>query len=182
MYINSVQGCNSQSFGMSFHLKGDGARKLATLLDDVNTEAGNHIMEDLIKPMKDLKTRVIYDGQNVIVEPPAGKKVADFMNADQYAFSLKVEEDKPKLSPNYQSEYTAIFEYPTNLGRYEVNYGPFVDFKYEPHPFMQKLFNAREIARDMDSVAKYQEKTSIQRAAKEARIEEKAKILQDLYA
>ena len=62
MNITPVQN-NSQSFGMAFKLKGDGAKKLATFLEEVAPSTSNHVMEDLIKPIHPLKTNVIYDGQ-----------------------------------------------------------------------------------------------------------------------
>ena len=38
MNVNPVQNNNSQSFGMAFKLKGDGAKKLASVLEEVSSD------------------------------------------------------------------------------------------------------------------------------------------------
>lgn len=66
MNIRPVQN-NSQSFGMAFKLKGDGAKKLAAFLEETNSATNRHVMEDLIKPINALKTEVVYDGRDVLI-------------------------------------------------------------------------------------------------------------------
>ncbi len=51
MNVSPVQS-NSQSFDMAFYLKGDGARKLATLLEDSTIPGENFIKNDVIDVLK----------------------------------------------------------------------------------------------------------------------------------
>lgn len=162
MNITPVQN-NSQSFGMAFKLKGDGAKKLATFLEEVAPSTSNHVMEDLIKPIHPLKTNVIYDGQDVIV---AGKKVSD---------------KAPVAMPG--TDYKDL-QYLLGDDVYHVKYD--VPKKqlievYKAHPLMQKLFNAKEIAKDMDVQAVNQAYQAQMITKKQASIEETAKKLQDLF-
>lgn len=165
MNINPVQNNNSQSFGMAFKLKGDGAKRLATLLEETNPATNKHIMDDLIAPINSLKTEVVYDGENVIVG------------------ALKVSDTSPVGMPG---TYKHDLQYPIDNGKhvYHVWYKEpkkrLIDV-YEAHPLMQKLFNAREIAKDMDAKAA-QKAYNVQMAAeKQARIDEEAKKLQDMF-
>lgn len=162
MNITPVQN-NSQSFGMAFKLKGDGAKKLATFLEEVAPSTSNHVMEDLIKPIHPLKTNVIYDGQDVIV---AGKKVSD---------------KAPVAMPG--TDYKDL-QYLLGDDVYHVKYAvpknKLIDV-YTGHPLTQTLFNAKEIAKDMDVKAATQTYEAQVTAGKQTRIEESAKKLQDLY-
>ena len=163
MNITPVQN-NSQSFGMAFKLKGDGAKKLAAFLEETNSATNRHVMEDLIKPINALKTEVVYDGRDVLI----GKN--------------SVSEHLPVAMPGSNNR---ILQYRLNGGSdvyhiiYDVPQG-LVNI-HERHPFMQQLFNAKEIAKDMNIVAAEDAYKAQMTAEKQARIEEAAKKLQDLY-
>lgn len=164
MNVSPVQNNTSQSFGMAFKLKGDGARKLATFLEETNSATNKHVMEDLIAPINSLKTEVVYDGENVMID------------------KLSVSERLPVAMPNTNNK---DLQYVLDGGEYVYhviynNPQMFLDVA-ESHPLMQKLFNAREIAKDVDAKAAQKAYQTQMTTEKEARIAEKAKKLQDLF-
>lgn len=162
MNITPVQN-NSQSFGMAFKLKGDGAKKLAAFLEETNSATNRHVMEDLIKPINALKTEVVYDGRNVLIGKNSVSErlpVAAGSNGTILKYRLNGGSDV----------YHIIYDVPQGL----VNI-------HERHPFMQQLFNAKEIAKDIDRIAAKQAYKTQKIADKDARIEEKAKELQNLF-
>lgn len=164
MNVTPVQNNNSQSFGMAFKLKGDGARKLATLLEETNAATNKRVMEDLIAPIHSLKTEVVYDGKNVSV---GGRVVSErcpapMPGSDYKDLQYVLEDGKV---------YHVIYDSPKNN---------LLDV-YEGNPLMQKLFNAREIAKDMDVKAADAAYKSQQAAAKEARILKMVQNLENLY-
>lgn len=163
MNVTPVQN-NSQSFGMAFKLKGDGAKKLATFLEETNSATNKHVMEDLIKPINTLKTNVVYDGENVLIEGVPVSEHCPIAMPDTNKRDLQYTLDG--------GEYVYHIEYkePRN----------FVDV-YEPYPLLQRLFNAREIAKDIEVQAAKEAYRAQQTAEKEARIAETAQKLQDLY-
>ena len=163
MNISPIQNNNSQSFGMAFRLKGDGAKKLATFLEETNSATNKHVMEDLIKPIDALKTNVVFDGENVLVEGASVSKNSPVVMPGTYDKDLQYVLDGGKV-------YHVIYNKPKK----------FIEV-FESHPLMQKLFNAREIAKDMDVQAAKQAYDGQLVAQKQARIEAKAKELQDLY-
>ena len=159
MNIRPVQN-NSQSFGMAFKLKGDGAKKLAAFLEETNSATNRHVMEDLIKPINE----VVYDGRDVLIGQDS------------------VSECLPVAMPGSNNR---ILRYRLNGGSdvyhiiYDVPQG-LVNI-HERHPFMQQLFNAKEIAKDMGKISAAEAYKTQQAAEKQARIEETAKKLQDLF-
>lgn len=162
MNITPVQN-NSQSFGMAFKLKGDGAKKLAAFLEETNSATNRHVMEDLIKPINALKTEVVYDGRDVLIGKNSVSErlpVAAGSNGTILKYRLNGGSDV----------YHIIYDVPQGL----VNI-------HERHPFMQQLFNAKEIAKDMDRVAAQKAYEAQQAAVKQVCIEKAAKKLQDLY-
>lgn len=165
MNINPVQNNNSQSFGMAFKLKGDGAKRLATLLEETNPATNKHIMDDLIAPINSLKTEVVYDGKDVMI------------------YGLSVSKRPPVAMPRTNK---TDLQYVLDNGEhvYHIKYKKpqkkFVDF-CEAHPLIQKLFNAREIAKDMDAKAAQKAYNVKMAAEKQARIDEEAKKLQDMF-
>lgn len=182
MNVSPVQNNNSQSFGMAFHLKGDGAKKLATLLDDVNPVSKKHIMEDLIYPIRGLKSKVTYDGNRVTVEPPEGFKITELsdLKFDNEEF-IATTGDRPYCSTGS----TQYVSFPVGVGRrYDVKYPNNVEdisrFA-EPLSLSQKLLSAREIAKDLDSRAAKKAYENSAKALKQARVDELAKKLQDLF-
>ena len=162
MNVTPVQN-NSQSFGMAFKLKGDGAKKLATFLEETNTATNKYVMDELIPSIHSLKTNVIYDGQDVMV---AGKKVSDKVPVAMPGTDYK---DLQYLLDN--EVYHVKYALPKNK---------LIDV-YTGHPLTQTLFNAKEIAKDMDVKAATQTYEAQVTAGKQTRIEESAKKLQDLY-
>lgn len=163
MNITPVQN-NSQSFGMAFKLKGDGAKKLAAFLEETNSATNRHVMEDLIKPINALKTEVVYDGRDVLIGQDS---VSECLPVAMPGSNNKI----LRYRLNGGSDvYHIIYDVPQGL----VNI-------YERHPFMQQLFNAKEIAKDMGKISAAQAYKTQQAAEKQARIEETAKKLQDLF-
>lgn len=164
MKVSPVQNNNSQSFGMAFKLKGAGAKKLATFLEEANPATNKHVMEDLITPIDSLHTRVVYDGKDVLT------------------LGVPVSEHCPAAIPGINNRSLLyILDNGEHVYRVEYKEPQKIRNFSEAHPLLQKLFNAREIAKDID--AKVSKKIyKIQKAAeKEARIAEKTKKLQDLF-
>lgn len=81
MNVSAVQNNNSQSFGMSIKLKGDSAKRLATIIEECNQEYGSKISETL-KNIHGLKSEVICDGGKVFVKGP-GMSVAEILESDK---------------------------------------------------------------------------------------------------
>lgn len=162
MNITPVQN-NSQSFGMAFKLKGDGAKKLAAFLEETNSATNKYVMEELIKPIHDLKTEVVYDGADILI----GKATVS-----------------PRMPIELGKDYRDL-QYILNGGSnfYRIKYDK--PQKYgdllNGNSFLQQLFNAKEIAKDMDRVAAQKAYEAQQAAVKQVRIEKAAKKLQDLY-
>lgn len=78
MNVGTVQNNNSQSFGMSLKLKGDSAKRLATIMEETNKEYGTKIMSTL-KNIKNLKSKVVCDGEMVTVQGP-GMSVSEVLD------------------------------------------------------------------------------------------------------
>lgn len=163
MNVTPVQN-NSQSFGMAFKLKGEGAKKLATFMDEVNSATNKHLIEDLIEPIHALKTEVVYDGKYVLIGQNSVSERCPVAMPDTDCKDLQYSLDGGEYV------YHIIYEKPQK----SLNV-------VEAHPFMQQLFNAREIAKDVDRIAAKQAYKTQQISEKEARIEASAKKLQDLY-
>lgn len=137
MNVSPVQN-NSQSFGMAFKLKGDGAKKLATFLEEANPATNKYLMEDLIKPINELKTTdVVYDGKKVLIN---GKPF------------FSVSDCRPEVFPGLKTLISYSFEDGSDYWvkyKYDVSQN-LRDFP-KSHPLLRKLFNAREIAKDIDA-------------------------------
>lgn len=178
MNVSPVQNNNSQSFGMAFKLKGDGAKKLATLLEEVNSKEASHITEDLIKPIHELKTAdVIYDGKDVTITP-----VRTFKSSFEDFDVLVVSDKKPGVS-NYMNR-SSVKYYVDKDDYCVVDYTERKELSSleEKTSLGQKLLNAREIVKDMDKQAAQRAYKAQQVTEKNARIDARAKELQDLYA
>ena len=178
MNVSPVQNNNSQSFGMAFRLKGDGAKKLATLLEDVNSKEASHITDDLIKPIHELKTAdVIYDGKDVTITP-----VRTFKSSFEDFDVLVVSDKKPGVS-NYMNR-SSVKYYVGKDDYCVVDYPERKELSSleEKTSLGQKFLNAREIVKDMDKQAAQRAYDAQQVAEKNARIDARAKELQDLYA
>ena len=178
MNVSPVQNNNSQSFGMAFRLKGDGAKKLATLLDEVASSEASHITEDLIKPIHELKTAdVIYDGKDVSIKQLNYKP--SLFGADDEV--LVVSDKRPSVS-NYDNS-SSVKYYVGENDYLLVNYPKRQELSSleENTELGQKLLNAREIIKDMDKQAAQRAYEAQQVAEKYARISAKAKELKDLY-
>ncbi len=177
MNISPVQNNNSQSFGMAFRLKGDGAKKLATLLEEVNSKEASHITDDLIKPIHELKTAdVIYDGKDVTITP-----VRTFKSSFEDFDVLVVSDKKPGVS-NYMNRSSVKYY----VGKDDYCVVDYTERKElssleEKTSLGQKLLNAREIVKDMDKQAAQRAYEAQQVTEKNARIDARAKELQDLY-
>lgn len=179
MNVSPVQNNNSQSFGMAFKLKGDGAKKLATLLEEVNSKEAYHITEDLIKPIHSSKTAdVIYDGKDVTINPIKNLKSSPWDDDEVMAVSDK----KPTLE-SYMYTSTAKYDLSDSNDFIMVDYPERKELSSleEKTLLGQKLLNAREIVQDMDKRAANKAYEAQQLAEKKARIDAKAKELQDLY-
>ena len=178
MNVSPVQNNNSQSFGMAFRLKGDGAKKLATLLEEVNSKEASHITDDLIKPIHELKTAdVIYDGKDVMIKPLNNLKSSSW-GGDEVLF---VTDKRPSVA-NHMNRSSVKYYVGKNDYRV-VNYPELQELSSleEKTQLGQKLLNAREIVKDMDKQAAQRAYDAQQVAEKNARIDAKAKELQDLY-
>ena len=187
MNVSPVQNNNSQSFGMAFKLKGDGAKKLATLLEDVNSKEASHITDDLIKPILELKTAdviydvfvffFIYDGKDVTITP-----VRTFKSSFEDFDVLVVSDKKPGVS-NYMNR-SSVKYYVGKDDYCVVDYPERKELSSleEKTSLGQKFLNAREIVKDMDKQAAQRAYDAQQVAEKNARIDARAKELQDLYA
>lgn len=177
MNISPVQNNNSQSFGMAFRLKGAGAKKLATLLDEVTPKEASHITDDLIKPIHKSKAAdVIYDGKDVTITP-VGILKSPFDDVEVMVVSNK----KPSVA-NYDNSSSVKYYVGENDYRL-VNYPERQELSSleEKTSLGQKLLNAREIVKDMDKQAAQRAYDAQQAAEKYTRIAAKAKELQDLY-
>ena len=178
MNISPVQNNNSQSFGMAFRLKGNGAKELATLLEEIGPSEASHITEDLIKPIHELKTAdVIYDGRDVTI-----KQINNLKSSSWDDDEVLVVSDKMPDVTNYMN-CSSVKYYVDKDDYCVVNYPGLKDLSSlgENTILGQKLLNAREIVKDMDEQAAQRAYKVQQEAEKNARISAKAKELQDLY-
>lgn len=188
MNISPVQNNNSQSFGMAFHLKGNGAKKLATVIEETNSiPQQKHIMNEILGVIKDLKSKVTYDGATVSIEPPGGYRIADLTD-------LKLENKSSRaIATSYERPYSGTTPDPKVVSfvvydgygpiRYDIQYPNDVNISQfkESDPLLQKLLNAREVAKDLDKKAAQKAYEDSVNAAKQARIDERTKELQDLF-
>lgn len=188
MNIVPVQNNNSQSFGMAFKLKGDGAKKLATVLDEISPDYASRFEKSVLDKIHTSKTPVIYDGENVIIHTSKGVVYNRPCSGEEF-MHLIVSDKIPVAIPNTNDK---LLQYIANEGNvqhiFKINYDK--PQKYmnvaggviTGHPLMQKLFNAKEILKVLDANAAKQAYEAEQLAAKQARIDEKAKKLSELYS
>lgn len=183
MNVTPVQNNNTQSFGMAFKLKGDGAKKLATALEEVSSDYASRFEKDVLGKIHASKTDVIYDGKDVTIKANS---------ADLFSYGkpnnttdLLVFAKIPVAMPNSDCK---VLQYVAKDGNaehvFKVAYDKpqkFIDVE-EVNPLMQKLFNAREILKALDARAADRAYKAEQAAAKQARIEEIANKLSELYS
>ena len=165
MNVNLIQSNSTQSFGMAFRVKGDGAKKLAeTFVDAPNTE--KYVMKNIIKPIQDLKTEVIFDGENAVVKTASGREIDVFPK-------------EPVAMPNNAKD----IQYVTGDGVYQVVYSRPKNIASirTQDPTVKMLFNAKEIAKDIDAKMVEKAYTKTKNLSREEQIEQKAKQLQDLF-
>lgn len=188
MNVTPVQNNNFQSFGMSLKLKGDGAKKLATALEEVSSDYASRFEKNVLDKIHNSKTKVIYDGENVIIHAKS-KDISDTLDFKKPITELLVSDDAPIKKRNTSrkilkynakegnAEYT--FEIPYDIPQSFSNYAEaFIVGK----PLMQKFFNAKEILKVLDANAAKRVYEAEQTAVKKARIEEKTKKLLKLYS
>lgn len=181
MNITPMQN-NSQSFGMAFRLKGDGAKKLATLLYDVNTEQASHITEELIKRIHASNTDVIYDGKDVIIKASSEFVPGMYRKGEEPRIVDLVVSDKAPVVDNKN-----FWQYQVNGGstifkrQYLKNCPSLQPPRLEPEAISQQLSNAKEIVRYLDYKAAGKFFLTGLDALKEATIAAKTKELLDLY-
>lgn len=176
MNVNTVQNNNSQSFGMAFRLKGDGAKQLATHLESVGPKEASYIIEDLIKPIHELKTvDVIYDGSSSVLIKNIAKD-----NSTWEVIDKAPSPDTTNHSVRYPIRDISRDGLIKDLIINYSSYKPLSDLNKNSH-FEQRLLNAREIAKELDRQNALKAHEAQQVAERAARIEAKAKELQDLY-
>lgn len=132
MNVSAVQNNNSQSFGMSLKLKGDSAKRLATIMEETNKDNADAIY-NTIKKIHALKSEVICDGEKVTLKGP---------------------------------EMSAV----------EV-----LDTVEAPYAIVGKLHTAYEMGKEYDKIAAEKAYKLQSEAGKQARIEAKTKVLEDLF-
>ena len=165
MRINSMQN-NNQSFGMSFKVKENGAKKLAEIfVDSPKTE--KYVMNNIIKPIQSSKSEVIFDGENAIVKSPDGSKV----------FGIYPKDAIPM--PNNRRD----IQYITDRGIYHINYNRQKDLDKikNQNPTIKMLFNAKEIAKDLEEKMFGKTTTKAKKLSQEEKTAQKTKHLQDLF-
>ncbi len=154
---------NQQSFG-SFNLTESGAKKLATICEE--TPKLKKSIYSIINPMRKLKAKVLYDGETCKVTNAKGDKCLTVL--DEAHVITKI--DNPKAQ---------IWSYKTNQGLYNVEYNHFIPVT--PHPIERVLFNAGEIAKDMDSKDAIETYNAYLATEKQKRIDIEAKRLLELF-
>lgn len=175
MNVTPVQNNSSLSFGMAFKLKNDGAKALATVIETLPKERATYFEENVLKPIHDSKTKVTFDGENVIIHA----YYKHFQSAGVWRYhndfadmivSSKVPEKNGQNKLNYlvinegQENTLSIF-YDKSQAQAKVK---------ENIPLLQALLNAKEIVNDFARYAK-------QEAEQEVRINEIEKKLTKLY-
>ena len=161
---------------MAFRLKGDGAKQLATHLESVGPKEASYIIEDLIKPIHELKTvDVIYNGgesvviKNIAKDNSTWEVIGNAPSPDTTNHSVRY--PIRDISRDGLIERISI-NYPSDKPLPDLNKDDF---------FEQSLLNAREIAKELDRQNALKAHEAQQVAERAARIEAKAKELQDLY-
>ena len=162
---------------MAFRLKGDGAKQLATHLESVGPKEASYIIEDLIKPIHELKTvDVIYNGGESVV-------IKNIAKDNSIAWEVLANAPSPDTT-NHSVRYPIIdISRDGLIERISINYPsdkPLPDLNKDDF-FEQSLLNAREIAKELDRQNALKAHEAQQVAERAARIEAKAKELQDLY-
>lgn len=183
MNVTPVQNNNSQSFGMAFKLKGDGAKKLATTLEEVSSDCASRFEKNVLDKIHASKTDVIYDGENVIIH--ADSRDIPVRRLSWGDTELVVDDKTPVAMPNTNDK---VLQYVAKVGNdehvFKVGYDKPQKFLnvLEGTPLMQKLFNAKEILKVLDAKAAERAYNAEQAAAKMDRIEERANKLSELYS
>lgn len=143
MNISSIQNNYSQTFGMGFRLKGNGAKKLAENFNNScnPVEAEKRFNSLIIEPLKKVKSEVICDGENVFVKSP---------NNDMYKVLAGncIQRDK-KISYPVKNEKGV-------KGFFDVEYQKRTDkpnHSVPVHELEEKIIYAAEIAKEMDKIS-----------------------------
>ena len=182
MNISPVQNNNSQSFGMAFHLRGNGAKKLAETFNNTSDPDAvtRYFMERVAEPIQKLKSEVLYDGDKVLVKDTANSgdivEILDTNYGTMRPFSDSRKSLCMHVNMHGENDIYRIF--------YPVSENEFSRLSYElalAQGDDLKLRLAREIAKDMDKKAAQKTYDAAQKAAKQARVDELAKNLQDLF-
>lgn len=183
MNVTPVQNNNSQSFGMAFKLKGDGAKKLATALEEVSSEHAPRFEKNVLDKIHASKTDVIYDGKDVIIKANSEDVFDNSWNPEEL-IDLVVCEQIPVAMPDTCNK---VFQYAAKVGNdplvFKVAYHKsqtFLDIA-ENSPLTQKLFNAKEILRVLDVKATDRAYKAELAATKMDRIDATVKRLEELY-
>lgn len=184
MNVTPVQNNNSQSFGMAFKLKNNGARNLAAALEATTSEYASKFEKDVLGKIHASKTDVIYDGENVIIKANSKDVYGNSWHPEKIT-DLIVSDQIPVLVPSTNQkilQYTAKDNYAAPHV-FKVCYdNPQNILDVSKHnSLMQKLFNAKEIIKRLEADAANRAYKTEQAAARQARINAKADELSKLY-
>ena len=137
MNVNRVQNNNSQSFGMALKVTPDGAGRIAQALHDVSlskySERMKNFTERIADPIHKLKTKVVFDGESVVIYRNAegvnsGYSLSGLTNVSQLPAEYSIRRSEHELS-SLQNELACL------------------------SPIERSLVIAREVGKDLDAKA-----------------------------
>ena len=183
MNVTPVQNNNTQSFGMAYRMKGDTAKRMAKQFNTAifPEAAQENFVNKVLKPLKELTTEVIADGEKVFVEHPVTKQKFEVLehapwqtrgsNAREIHYPLnKIVDGNIEYAPHivYYSE-------PQHIGK------PAWDANCIYDGLLRKHVMALEVAKDFDKIAVQKAQEAVAKTNMEAKIEQGASKLQDLF-
>lgn len=171
----NVQNNNYQSFGMAYRMKGDAAKNIAKeIYAGFNPEAlEKYFTNNIAKPLKELTTEVIADGDKVIIEHPVTKQEFEVLNT--IPLFLRESNGREVIYPLKEVKYGQIggeyvpYSIYYSKSQDKIGAPAWASLIYEG--MLRKHIIALEVAKDMDKKS-----TKFAKGAYEALQKEKARI------
>ena len=174
---------NQQSFGMAYRVKGDASKRIAENLAQYSEKT--QFIDNVLKPLDELKTKVIADGDRVLIEHPVTKnwfEVTDYrpwMNKNSYGKSISyplntIESNGAKGEfINHTINYT---ENQNRIGK------PAWDANFIYDGILRKHVSALEVAKDFDKELAKENALKVKNEAVAETVETIAQKIDNLFA
>lgn len=179
---------NSQSFGMAYRMKGDASKRIAEEILEFSFPKieQDYFVNKLAKPLRELTTEVIADGEKVFIEHPVTKQRYEVLdhspwqtknsNCKEIHYPLSLVKN-PKLEGigEVYAPHAVQYSESQNIGK------PAWDAAFVYKGMMRKHIVALEVAKDFDRIAAAKAQDAAAKTSHNTETNKIASKLQELF-